>query len=224
MTSVTPPARRWPLPTLALAVAFVAIIVGAVTVVVPRQAAVDEPTSTLIAVVGDSVSAGRNNEAVWPTLLSERTGWPVANFAQPDAGFVRDDQGGHAYAYQVERAAQVRPRVIVVMTGTADVEIAFSGAVAVAASDCFDRIKLLGIQALAVGPTWFDADVPDGLRAVSDQVRDAANRAGVPFLDGLNPPWLIGDQMQANLQGPNDVGQSVIADKVAAWLRQEVRP
>jgi hypothetical protein len=44
----------------------------------------------------------------------------------------------------------------------------------------------------------------------------------VPFLDALNPPWLTRDEMQVDLSGPDDEGQSVIADKVGAWLRNEV--
>ena len=47
-------------------------------------------TSVDIAVVGDSYSAGHLNRVVWPTLLAQRTGWSVANFALPGAGFAAD--------------------------------------------------------------------------------------------------------------------------------------
>ena len=84
------------------------------------------------------------------------------------------------------------------------------------------KIKVAGMQALIIGPTWYSADIPEGIRRVADQVREAADAAGVPFLDALDPPWLSMDQMQADLGGITDEGQSAIADKVAAWLRNEV--
>jgi lysophospholipase L1-like esterase len=57
---------------------------------------------------------------------------------------------------------------------------------------------------------------------VNEAVRKAAEQAGVPFLDALDPPLLTKDQMHPDLSGPSDVGQSVIADKIAAWLRPQV--
>ena len=57
---------------------------------------------------------------------------------------------------------------------------------------------------------------------LKDEIRRAAEKSGAPFLDALDPPWLTSEMMQANLGGPNDKGQSVIADKIAAWLRTEV--
>jgi hypothetical protein len=64
-----------------------------------------KPSSPVtIAVVGDAYSAGVRNRVVWPTPLAQRTGWSVANFALPDAGFAADDRGGQSFVYQVERA------------------------------------------------------------------------------------------------------------------------
>jgi hypothetical protein len=37
-----------------------------------------------VAVVGDHSTAGIENRVVWPTLMAERTGWSVSNFALPD--------------------------------------------------------------------------------------------------------------------------------------------
>ena len=52
--------------------------------------------------------------------MAQRTGWSVANFALPDAGFVADGQGGHAFTYQVDRAQGANPRIIVIVGGIAD--------------------------------------------------------------------------------------------------------
>jgi hypothetical protein len=154
--------------------------------------------------------------------LAQRTGWPVSNVALPDAGFVADGRGGHAFTYQVDRAQAAHPRVIVIVGGLADDGLADMGPVSVGAIDAINKIKLGGQRALVVGPTWYESPVPEPVVRVSDAVRKVADEAGVPYLDALDPPWLTRDQMQPDLSGPTDQGQSVIADKIAAWLRIEV--
>lgn len=176
-----------------------------------------------IAVVGDSYSAGSNNRVVWPTLLAQRTGWSVANFALPAAGFAADGLGGYAFSYQVQRAQQAHPRTIVIVSGVADERFAWSGSVGEGATDALNQIKLGGQRALVVGPTWYETAVPPSVMSVADEIRKAAGDAGVPYLDALNPPWLTTEQMQPDFSSPTDEGQSVIADKVAAWLRTELR-
>jgi hypothetical protein len=175
-----------------------------------------------IAIVGDSFAAGSLNRVVWPTLLAQRSGWPVSNVALPGAGFVADGRGGHAYTYQVDRAQAAHPRVIVIATGLADTGLADMDPVRLGAIDAINKVKLGGQRALVVGPTWYETPVPDQVRRVSETVQKVAEDLGVPFLDALNPPWLTRDEMQVDLSGPDDEGQSVIADKVGAWLRNEV--
>jgi lysophospholipase L1-like esterase len=175
-----------------------------------------------IAVVGDSYTAGTQNRVVWPTLLAQRTGWPVSNFALPGAGYVADGLGGHAFTYQIDRAQGARPRIILIVGGIADSGLGDMGPVTVGAVDAINKITLGGQRALVVGPTWYETPVPASVTRVADAVRKVAEQAGVPYLDALDPPWLTRDQMQSDLSGPTDGGQSVIADKIAAWLRTEV--
>ncbi len=210
-----------------LVVVFAATLVGGV-VAVPmswRTAATGPLRSwpMTIAVVGDSVSAGSANQVVWPTLLAERTGWSVANFALPDAGFVADGIGGYSFSHQVDRAAAVRPEIILIVAGgVADTSYGWTGAIAKGVADALDKVRRNGQRALVIGPTWYEDNVPVAVKNVSDEIHRAADVAGVPFLDALDPPWLTSDMMQSNLGGPNDTGQSAIADKVAVWLRAEV--
>ena len=173
--------------------------------------------------VGDSYAAGSNNRVVWPTLLAERTGWSVANFALPDAGFAADGQGGYAFSYQVDRAQQAHPQVIVIVKRRRRRGFCrHRRPVSVGAIDAINKIKLGGQRALVIGPTWYETPVPASVASVSDEIRKVAEDAGVPYLDALDPPWLTPNLMQPDLSGPTDEGQSVIADKVAAWLRTEV--
>jgi len=204
------------------------ILVGAIATVSAfalkhKQTDAKPLSAVRIAIVGDSYSAGMRNRVVWPTLLAQRTGWSISNFALPDAGYAADGLGGgHGFTYQVERAQGANPQYIVVVSGIADQQFVGTGDITTGATIAINKIKLGGQQALVIGPTWYDTPVPQEVRNVSDEIRKVADTAGVPFLDALDPPWLKPDQMQADLGSPTDGGQSVIADKIAAWLRTQV--
>jgi lysophospholipase L1-like esterase len=175
-----------------------------------------------IAVVGDQNTAGINNRVVWPTLMAERSGWSVSNYALPKAGFAADGMGGQAFSFQVDRAHAERPQVILLVTGTADTWVPEMEAVRVGAADTLHKVIRNGEQAAVVGPIWYETPVPDGVRHVNQAVREVAAQVDVPFFDALEPPLLTKDLMHADLTGPSDAGQSVIADKIAAWLRTQV--
>lgn len=183
----------------------------------------DTPHAPLsVAVVGDHNSAGMRNSVVWPTLMAERTGWSVSNFALPDAGFAADGMGGQAFTYQVDRALAGHPKVILIVDGTADSSVSNTEAITIGATDAINKITLGGQRAAVVGPMWYETPAPESLRRVNEAVRKVAEQAGVPFLDALDPPLLGKDLMYRDLSGPTDQGQSVIADKITAWLRMEV--
>jgi hypothetical protein len=207
---------------VAIAIVLVAEMLVASAFMPTVSSEVSRPSPLRIAVVGDSYSAGIQNRVVWPTLLAQRTGWSVANFALPGAGFVSDGRGGHAFTYQVDRAQGSHPQVILIVGGLADVRRVDTGTVGVGAIDAINKIKLGGQQALVIGPTWYRTPVPVSVRRVSEAVQKVAADAGVPYLDALDPPWLTSALMGSDLSAPTDEGQSVIADKIAAWLRVEV--
>ncbi|MDH6196214.1 lysophospholipase L1-like esterase [Mycobacterium frederiksbergense] len=175
-----------------------------------------------IAVVGDQNTAGIKNRVVWPTLMAARTGWSVSNFALPEAGFAADGMGGQTFSFQVDRAQAGHPQVILLATGTADASVLEMEAVTVGATDAINKIIRGGEQAAVVGPFWYEAPVPDSVRRVNDAVAKVATEAGVPFFDALDPPLLTPDLMHPDFTGPSDEGQSVTADKIAAWLRTQV--
>jgi hypothetical protein len=65
---------------------------------------------------------------------------------------------------------------------------------------------------------WYETPVPRSLQEVNDAIRKVAEKR-CPFFDALDPPLLTKELMHANLSAPSDEGQSVVADKIAAWLR-----
>lgn len=209
--------------TFVLAIVLTLQLVVASVMTLSAAGAPERGVPVSVAVVGDSYTAGVQNRTVWPTLLSQRTGWPVANFALPATGFVADGRGGHAFTYQVDRALAAHPSVILIVGGLADTGNADTGRVTMGAIDAINKIKLSGRQALIIGPTWYEQPVPGAVVRISRAVQEAARDADTPFLDALEPPWLTPRKMLPDLSGPNDDGQSVIADKIAAWLTTRLR-
>lgn len=208
-----------------LAVALIAAVIGAVvaaSAIAVVNGADENPSPLRIAVVGDDYTAGVQNRVVWPTLMAERNGWSVDNFALPDAGFFADGKGGHAFTYQVDRAQAADPRIIVIVGGIADAGLADPGHISVGAIDAINKIVLGGQRALVIGPTWYQTPVPKSVVRVGDAVRKVAEDAGVPYLDAVDPPMLTKAEMRRDLSGPNDDGQSVLADKIGAWIRSQV--
>lgn len=220
MSSITGTGRKF--LTVACALALVAELVAASMFAGRRAPEPPQSVPPMVAVVGDSYTAGVQNTVVWPTLLAERTGWSVSNFALPDAGFVADGLGGYAFTHQVDRALAANPQVIVIVGGLADTGLADVGRVRIGAIDAINKVKLTGRRTLVIGPTWFETPVPRSVSRISDAIRDAADELGVTYVDALDPPWLTTGDMHSDLSGPSDVGQSVIADNIAAWLRTKV--
>ena len=198
------------------------VVLGAASAVVAedrsRATAVDQ---LRIAVIGDQYSSGMKNETVWPILVAERTGWAVANFAQPYAGYDTPGTDGHTFANQVDRALAAGVDVIVLAGGGGDVK-STDAAVAASVREILKKITLSGDVALIVGPTWYRPEIPVSVRRIADTLHKVAEETAVPYLDALNPPWLTAAQMQPDLRSPTDEGQSVLAGRIAQWLGTEV--
>jgi hypothetical protein len=178
-----------------------------------------QQSPTSIAVVGDQYTAGFQNRVVWPTLLAQRTGWRVSNFALPGAGFVADGGGGHGFTYQMDRAAAAHPDIILIVGGINDTSVPDPARIEIGAIDAINKAILRRQRLLVIGPTWYERPVPNSVTAVSDAVKSAARTAGVLFVGALDPPWLTRGQMLPDLAGPTDEGQSMMADKIAGCVR-----
>lgn len=224
MTMPTRPKKLHINRTMTVVATIAALVGAAITaaaMVLFHKPATTEPVT--IAVIGDSYTAGRLNRVVWPTLLAQRTGWSVSNFALPGSGFAADGPGGYAYSWQVDRALAADPHTVLIVGGVDDGGFSGTGNITQGAVDAINKVIRAGKQVLVVGPIWWGLPIPPTVTGISDEIQKAAEQTDVPFLNGLDPPWMGPDQMLADRSGPNDDGQSVIADKIAAWLRTEVK-
>ncbi|MFC7448789.1 SGNH/GDSL hydrolase family protein [Rhodococcus daqingensis] len=213
---------RVPRRRVAVIAGVLAVTAAALASAIALRGDADAPEPLRIAVVGDDYTAGTQNRVVWPTLLAQRTGWSVSNFALPGAGYASDGRGGYAFTYQVDRAHGADPDIILVVGGLQDTGFPDSGPITVGAAAVVDKAVLGGGRLLVVGPTWYETPVPDSVRRVSEAVRGVADSAGIPFREAIDPPWLTADVMLPDLVGPSDAGQSVLADTIAAWVQAEV--
>ncbi|MFC9786507.1 SGNH/GDSL hydrolase family protein [Rhodococcus sp. NPDC127528] len=214
--------RIIPIVSAAAAVILVAALVTASAILRGSNEGEALPHPLRIAVVGDDFTAGRQNRVVWPTLLAQRTGWSVSNFALPGAGYLADGAGGYAFTYQVDRAQGADPDFILVFGGLKDTGFPEAAPIQAGAAAAIHKIVLGGERPLVIGPTWYETPVPEAVTRVSDAAQAAAKSTGVPYLDALDPPWLTPPLMQADRAYPTDEGQSLLADRVAAWVRTEV--
>lgn len=214
--------RNRPGLRFALALLLVAQFAMASALAATPAAPIRAPLS--IAVVGDHNTAGMQNGVVWPTLLAERNGWEVSNFALPNTGFAAYGMGQQTFSNLIDRAQAVRPQVILLADGTADASVYNVEAVKIGATDAINKITRGGALAAVVGPMWYESPAPEPIRRVNDVIAAVAKEAGAPYFDALEPPLLSRDLMYPDLSGPTDRGQSVIADKIAGWLRDEVAP
>ena len=153
--------------------------------------------------------------------MAERTGWSVANFALPDAGFVADGRAGTPSPTRWIARKAAHPRVILIVGGTRRHRTADTGrGHASAPSTRSTRSSVGGQQALVVGPTWYETPVPEcGRRACRTSVRKAAEETGVPL--PRCPRSAVADQGSdaGRPKRTEDEGQSALADRIAAWLR-----
>ena len=147
----------------------------------------------------------------------------MANFALPDAGFVADGRGRTRLHLPGGSGARGKPPGHRHRRRHRRYRFADTGPISVGAVDAINKINARrSTGAGRRSDVVRDARTRNRSSASRDAVRKVAENAGVPYLDALDPPWLTKDQMRPDLSGPNDEGQSVIADKIAAWLRSEV--
>lgn len=178
----------------------------------------DETTRALF--IGDSYTAGiGQEEETWASLLGRSMGWAVDNRSVGGSGVLNGEQD-RRYLAQVESAGDTSPDIVVISGGRND---QWYGADELnpALDTLFATIrnKFPGAAVYMVAP-WWDDDVPtEGFTVVQDAYADAAQRAGVVFVDAGQPLAGRSDLLwDGDGVHPNTAGQAALADAVgAAW-------
>ncbi len=189
-----------------------------ISTVAPQPAPAPGP---VLAVYGDGYAAGNGEGGQgptgWPALVAERTGARLELHAASQAGYASLSPAGQDYADLV-RDAPVADATVTLLFGSRNdadeslaavqqnVRLVISAAQEATASDTL----------IVIGPVWSSADVPAGLLAVRDAMRDAADAAGVHFVDPLAENWFAQPRGLISVDGvsPNDAGHAHLADLV----------
>lgn len=193
--------RRTNVGLMVMAVVAVAVVT---TVFWPTAAPSPPPT---VAFIGDSYVGGSdmggNGAANLTAVLGQRWGWRSVNAATGGTGYVARRQDAAPFeTAQLPVVAAASPTMILVVGSRNDAGMPGIGA---AATHLYASLSAAVPRAplVVVGPIWKDGAPPPQLLRARDEVRDAAGRAGLPFIDPLGEGWFAGDA--AGLIGPDGV-------------------
>ncbi|MGB3769871.1 MAG: SGNH/GDSL hydrolase family protein [Rhodococcus sp. (in: high G+C Gram-positive bacteria)] len=178
------------------------------------QAAMDRQVR--VSVIGDSFSAGQDNDVVWPDVLAEEHGIRVANVSLGGSGYVAGDDYLGTFADQVALATEERPSVILVVGSENDVD-ADPDDVLTNAEDLYDGLRRRSPDAriVVIGPIWTGGPVAESMWDVDAAVEAAATSAGLEFVDTLDKGWLADPTLiQEDGDHPTDEGQYLLAGHI----------
>lgn len=173
-----------------------------------------------VAAIGDSYTTGQAASASWVDLLNAQGDYAVTDLGVGGSGYAHTfNPSDTTFGQRVREAAASDPDVIL-FVGSRNDSVEQPATVETAASRAYALAKRLSPQAkiVAVGPMW-SAEPPNaGARDATAAVRSAAERAGVPFTDGLM--WLQGRPALIAADGvhPNDQGQDLIGKRISGVL------
>jgi acyl-CoA thioesterase-1 len=177
-----------------------------------------------LTVIGDSYSAGTYSNVKWPDLFAAKRTWYVNNIAEGGSGYTAGD-AEDMFGAKVAEAAATTPDIVMVVGSRNDqYNPRQAGA---AASEMFAGLKaqLPGVPIFIIGPIWDSTAPPQQMRDANDSIRDAAQRAGLPFVDALAEDWLADPGLIAeDGKHPNDRGQEVLADRINTVAPQVTIP
>ncbi|WP_186317681.1 SGNH/GDSL hydrolase family protein [Curtobacterium sp. 9128] len=190
----------------------------------------DQAKHARIVVIGDSISGGHGltTAQAWPALLADEHHWALTNLSCDGAGVAAlgdTDDCASAYGTLVERAVDLRPRVVFVQASSNDLGMDDAGirsATNQVVADVHRQLPdahLVGLSAI-----WNQDAPPAQLAVISKALRKAIHREGGQYVDigeplRGHPAWMQSDDVH-----PTAVGQQAIAADVAkAFAADHVR-
>lgn len=196
----------------------------------PSSRPFDDTGDLRIVTIGDSITAGHGltTAEAWPALVAEQEGWQLTDVSCDGAGVaaVGDaDDCAAAYPTLVERAAALRPAVVIVQASSNDLGLdtaQIRSATDRVVDDVHRRLpraRLIGLSAI-----WNQDAPPAQLAAITKAMRRALDREGGTFVDigeplRGHPEWMQSDDVHPTARGQQAIGAAVIA----ALTRDHVR-
>jgi hypothetical protein len=176
-----------------------------------------------ISVVGDSYSAGSDNNVVWPTLLAGTSALSVSLVAVRDASYAGGAGHSGRFADQVDKALASKPSTIVVFGGLGDAGLP-NAQITQSAIDLFAELirRAPATKLVVFGPIWHTRPVPEVFTTLDAALGEAARVTFTTYISLIEQDWLVGDGMMQGDVAPTDKGQSVLARKLNPILLEQV--
>jgi len=187
----------------------------------PTGRAWDHAPGERIVVIGDSVSGGHGltPEQAWPALLARTERWQLTNLSCDGAGVVASgdaDQCATAYPGLVERAVDLRPRVVFVQASSND--LGEDDAQVTSATGRLVSLvhrELPAARVVGLSAVWNEQDPPAQLTTISHALRQAIRRDGGSYVDlgqplAGHPEWMQADDVHPTARGQRALEAGVI--------------
>jgi lysophospholipase L1-like esterase len=216
------------LPLLRTRIALVAAVVtAAVTVPVAVSWGQTETHDSVLAVYGDSYSAGGRQGGKgsdgWPALVADELDVDLRLHAAGGAGYVNGSRARDETFLDQVRGAPEPDADVVVVFGSRNDKFLPPADVKRQAMAVFEAVRAQSPSAalVVIGPAWDDDLPPDELYATRDAVASAAVAAGALFVDPMAEEWLLDRPQLIGADGvhPNDAGHAYIAGLIEPIVR-----
>jgi hypothetical protein len=177
-----------------------------------------------VSVIGDSYSAGSNNDVVWPSLVAAGSPLSISNVAVADASYAGGAGQSGRFADQIDMALASKPDVIVVFGGLGDAGLP-DEQITQSAIDLFAELvrRAPGVKLVVFGPIWHTDPVPDVFLALDADIASAARTTHTTYIPLIRDKWLMADGLMQGDVAPTDEGQSVLARKLNPVLLEQSR-
>jgi lysophospholipase L1-like esterase len=206
----------------------VSVVALAVTVPVATGCSRAETHDSVIAVYGDSYSAGGRQggkgSTGWPAIVADRLDAELRLHAAGGAGYVNGSRAAdETFLDQVRGAPEPDADVVVVFGSRNDRDLPPAD-IKRQATAVYEAIRSASPSAelVVIGPAWDDDVAPDAMFLARDAVSSAAAAAGALFVDPLTEEWLLDRPELIGTDGvhPTDAGHAHFANLIQPVLRE----
>ncbi|MGV9800978.1 SGNH/GDSL hydrolase family protein [Mycobacterium sp. NPDC003449] len=176
-----------------------------------------------VSVIGDSYSAGSDNDVVWPTLIAATSPLSISVVAVRDASYAGGAGQSGRFAEQIDKALASKPAVLIVFGGLGDAGLP-DDQITQSAVDLFAELarRAPTTKVVVFGPIWHVQPAPDVFVALDADIEEAARLTHTTYVSLIRKDWLAADGMMQGDVAPTDEGQSVLADRLNRLLLQVV--
>ncbi|CAN5378495.1 SGNH/GDSL hydrolase family protein [soil metagenome] len=215
--------------TLGAVLLLLLLIVGTVTTTVAVTSRSWQPlprpdSLVRVAVIGDSYSAGSDNDVVWPTLIATGSPLSISVVAVRDASYVGGAGRSGRFASQVDKALASKPTMIVVFGGLGDAGLP-EAQITQSAVDLFAELirRAPTSELVVLGPIWHEMPVPQVFTTLDDALEKAAWVTRATYISLIHKDWLTAAGTMQGDVAPTDTGQLVLARQLNSILLEQIR-